>query len=179
MSASPPAGLDRPAFDALFLRLERPLYNVVYRRLWQSQDSHEVVQEASVRLWGMRHRVRMETVDALVWRIALNLASKRARRRRLFGWWSSETEDVVDTSSSAAQQLDDHARSLLVRGAIEALPEKLRDVLMLCELSGMSYAEVGRVLDIPAGTVGSRRNAGLAALRRHPAIRSLRETDES
>jgi len=179
VSQGTPVGLDRAAFDALYARLERPLYNVVLRRLWQVQDSHEVVQEAFVRLWDMRHRVRMETVEPLVWRMALNLARNRARRRRLWGWWSTETDTTPDLRKSAPRALDDHARALQVRAAVEALPEKLRDVVMLCEFSGLSYAEVGRVLDIPVGTVGSRRNAGLAALRRHPTIRRLRETDEA
>lgn len=177
MTEHPPAGLDRASFDRLYLRLERPMYNVVYRRLWQVQDSHEVVQEAFVRLWDMRHRVRPATVEPLVWRIALNQASKRARRRRVWGWWSQETDHTPDPGPSAARRLDDHQRTLQVRAAIDALPDTLRDVVVMCELSGLSYAQVADVLGIPVGTVGSRRHAGLAALRRHPSIRRLHESD--
>jgi RNA polymerase sigma-70 factor (ECF subfamily) len=180
VSSTHASGLDQQAFDGLYQRLERPLYNVVYRRLWHVQDSHDVVQEAFVRLWGMRARVRQATVEPLVWRIALNLASTRARRRRLWGWWSRGDDDLAelaDTTAEADAQLADHERVLHVRAAVEALPEKLRDVVMLCEFSGLSYAEVGAVLGIPAGTVGSRRHAGLAALRRHPTLRRLGRTD--
>ena len=47
---------------------------------------------------------------------------------------------------------------------IDALPEKLRQVVVLCELSGLSYEEIARTLEIPVGTVGSRRSAALARL---------------
>lgn len=180
MSSADASGLDQEAFDGLYQRLERPLYNVVYRRLWHVQDSHDVVQEAFVRLWSMRARVRLETVQPLVWRIALNLATTRARRRRLWGWWSRSEdglEGLADPAAEADARLADHERVLHVRAAVESLPEKLRDVVMLCEFSGLSYAEVGSVLDIPPGTVGSRRHAGLAALRRHPTLRRLGSPD--
>jgi RNA polymerase sigma-70 factor (ECF subfamily) len=179
VSSPSPVGLSREAFDLLYQRLERRLYSVVFRRLWQVQDSHEVVQEAFVRLWDMRHRVRPDSVEPLIWKITLNQASKRARRRRLWGWWSTETDDTPSRQALAPDQLDAHARALMVREAVESLPEKLRDVVMLCELSGMSYADVGAVLDIPPGTVGSRRHAGLAALKRHPSLRRLRANDEA
>lgn len=180
MSGGHASGLDQQAFDGLYQRLERPLYNVVYRRLWHVQDSHDVVQEAFVRLWGMRARVRLATVEPLVWRIALNLAATRSRRRRLWGWWSRSDaglDTLPDPGAEADARLADHERVLHVRAAVESLPEKLRDVVMLCEFSGLSYAEVGAVLDIPAGTVGSRRHAGLAALRRHPTLRHLGAAD--
>ena len=52
-----------------------------------------------------------------------------------------------------------------VRRAVKSLPESLRRVIMLCELAELSYEEVGRVLGIPAGTVGSRRHRALGLLR--------------
>ena len=169
MPASPTSErLDAAALDALFLRLERPVYNVVYRWLWNAQDSQEVVQEAFVRLWDMRARVRMQTVEPLVYKIALNLASKRARRRKRWAWWTgdSRVDALPDDQPEASQQLDAHARDLRVRRAVESLPDKLREVVVLCEFSGMSYAKVGAALGIPEGTVGSRRHAAFTRLRR-------------
>ena len=62
MDAGEPA-LDSPTLERLYTRLERSLYNVVYRFLWTPEDSHDVVQEAFVRLWQMRARVRIESVE--------------------------------------------------------------------------------------------------------------------
>jgi len=147
--------LDRAALEALYQRLEGPMIGVVYRWLWNTQDAQEVVQEAFLRLWGMRARVEMASVESLVWRIALNEASSRRRRRRVLSWGGLGIEP--------AGRADFHDAPA-VRRAVDALPESLRSVVMLCEVAGLSYAEVGAILDIPAGTVGSRRHRALARL---------------
>ena len=161
-------GLDQAGLEALYLRLERPVYNVVFRWLWDPQDAQEVVQEAFVRLWRMRSRVRMETVEPLVYRIALNLASKKLRWRRTWRILSFERgEDEHGGSQPAADAaLAAHQRRLAVRSAVEALPEKQRAVVMLCELGGLRYGQVAEALGIPEGTVASRRHTALKSLRK-------------
>jgi RNA polymerase sigma-70 factor (ECF subfamily) len=162
------AGLDQAGLEALFRRLEGPVYNVVYRWVWDHQDASEVVQEAFVRLWRMRARVRMDTVEPLLYRIALNQASKKLRWRKTWRWLSFERggdERSLD-DPGADRVLDHQQRQRAVRAAVEALPEKQRAVVMLCELSGLSYAEVAQTLGIPEGTVASRRHTALESLRR-------------
>jgi RNA polymerase sigma-70 factor (ECF subfamily) len=156
------SGLDRVAFEALYTRLERPLYNVVYRRLWRADEAADVVQETFVRLWGMRERVRMESVDPLTWRIALNLASRRARTHRRWGWLSFDV-DRHETAAVSATDASESERAL--RAAVDALPEKLRDVVLLTEFSELSYAQVAETLAIPPGTVASRRSLAVERLR--------------
>jgi RNA polymerase sigma-70 factor (ECF subfamily) len=51
-----------------------------------------------------------------------------------------------------------------VRAAIDALPDRLRQVILLCEYSELTHQEIGAALGIPSGTVGSRRNAAIAQL---------------
>ncbi len=160
---APAARLDQAALERLYSRLERPIYNVVHRSLWSVQDSQDVVHEAFVRLWDMRDRVDMDTVEPLVWKIALNLASKRRRWlrvRRFFGLEgaASRGERVDDTLSA-------HADRARVRAAVEGLPDDLRDVVMLTAFSELSYDEVAQLLGIASGTVGSRRNKALRLLR--------------
>jgi RNA polymerase sigma-70 factor (ECF subfamily) len=53
-----------------------------------------------------------------------------------------------------------------VRRAVDALPERLRRVVVLTELAELSYADVARVLAIPEGTVASRRHAAVRRLRK-------------
>jgi RNA polymerase sigma-70 factor (ECF subfamily) len=157
--------LDQAALEKLFARLERPLYNVVYRWLWNPQDAADVVQEAFVRLWRIRATVRLETVDSLLYTIALNQAKKRRRWQRLRRFVGLSDHPLADSTPAADYQLDQHMRAHRVRVAIEALPDPLRDVITLCAISDLTYAEVGDILKIPAGTVGSRRNRALALLR--------------
>lgn len=169
--ASDPIGLSRPELETLYIKLEKPLYNVVYRRLWDSETSHDVVQEAFLRLWDMRDRVRSATVEPLVYRIALNLASKRRRTARLWRWInfdrapSESAFEPVDEKPRLDNELLDRERQVAIRRAVEALPDHLRDVVFLTEFSDLNYNQIAESLGIPAGTVGSRRHAALKRLR--------------
>lgn len=160
----PVAGLERAAIEALYLRLERPIYNVALRSVWSEEEAADVVHEAFVRLWAMRARVRPETVEPLLWRIALNLCAKRRRWRRIRTFLGLSAVGATE-DPSAEDALGDHQRELALRRAVEALPADLRDVILLTTYAELSYDEVGRLLGIPPGTIGSRRNRAIRRLR--------------
>ena len=157
--------LDAPALERLYIRLEKPLYNVVYRWVWDAGEATDIVQETFVRLWSMRGRVRLETVDSLAYKIALNLASKRKRAQKTWGWTPFEGWMGRSNLAGADEALAANERERAVRAAVDALPDHLRAVVMLCTYSDMSYGEVALALDIPAGTVGSRKNKAVEQLR--------------
>jgi len=149
---------------ASYRRHERALYNVLYRWLWHAQDCEDVMHEAYLKLWGRRDRIDAATLDALVYTTALNLARNRLRWRTLwrFGELEPDTaapdDPAVDTARAETQ-----AR---VRSALETLSAKTRNVVLLSEFAGLATAEIAAVLGIPAGTVGSRKHAGIGQLRR-------------
>ena len=152
--------------EALYERLEKPVYNVVYRWLWNPEEARDVVQDAFVRLWRMRRRIELATVEPLVYKIALNLARSRLRRRRIIRWVGFDAvaptlRDPQDVEAGVARS-EDQAR---VRQAVLALPDDLRQVIVLCEFSGMKYEQIAEALSIPPGTVGSRRHRALTKLR--------------
>ena len=161
-----PLPLDRATLEQLYLQLEKPLYNVVYRWVWDWEEARELVQETFVRLWRMRQRVTLDTVRPLVFRMALNLAANRRRWRRLRRLATLEAlRTRPDGTAGAEETLGQAQRQVELQRAVEALSEPLRQVIALCELAQMSYAEAAAVLDIPIGTVASRRNAALSRLR--------------
>lgn len=166
---APAARLDAETLERLYLRLERPLYNVVYRWLWDPHDAQETVQDAFLRLWRRRDDVRLETAEPLLYRTALNLAANRLRARKLRRWFlGPRDEDAEPPASGPDVEQEAAARERLAatRRAVEALPERLRRVVVLCELAELSYEQVAATLGIPAGTVASRRHEALARLRR-------------
>ena len=169
-------GVDETSWVELYRALEKPLYNVVYRWLWDSMESQDVVQEAFMRCWRARDRIRPEGFKAFVYRTALNLASNRRRARKLWLLVSFESlpEEPADASSGAP------VLSRRVQQAIDSLPETYRRVLLLCELAGLSYGEVAAIVRVREGTVGSRRNRALALLReRLKSPKELRNVDRA
>jgi RNA polymerase sigma-70 factor (ECF subfamily) len=152
--------------ERLYSRLETPVYNVVYRWVWDREEARDLVQEAFVRLWKMRRRVVAETVEPLVYRMALNLARSSLRRRKLrrFVGIGALVERLHDPREQQAT-LETSEQSARLRQAVLALPEDLRQVIMLCAFTELRYDQIGEILRIPEGTVGSRRNRALKRLR--------------
>lgn len=151
--------------EALFVRLEKPVFNVVYRWLWNREEARDVTQEAFMKIWAARARVDLATAEPLLFRAALNLAANRLRARKLWSWVTLEgVFEKAAPGEAADVALEGEETRAAVRKAIDALPAKLKEVVVLCELSGLSYAQIAQTLKIPVGTVGSRRNLAMAAL---------------
>jgi RNA polymerase sigma-70 factor (ECF subfamily) len=152
--------VDKAQWVDVYRRLERPLYNVVYRVIWDAAESQDVVQEAFLRCWRRKEDIRAEGFKALLFRTALNLASNRRRRARIWRMVGVATIDNVPDDGAAQAPI-----GASLRAALDGLPEALRSVLLLTELAGMTYSEVAAALGIAEGTVGSRRTRALATLR--------------
>jgi RNA polymerase sigma-70 factor (ECF subfamily) len=160
--------VDNAEWIDVYRRLERPIYNVVYRVIWDAAESQDVVQEAFLRCWRRKDDIRADGFKALLFRTALNLASNRRRSVRLWRIIGVAALDDVADERGAGDPL-----SKPVREALDALPAILRDVLLLTELAGMTYPEIAAALGIAEGTVGSRRTRALALLRERLAVRGV------
>jgi RNA polymerase sigma-70 factor (ECF subfamily) len=164
--------LDRAAFEALYVRLERRLYNAAYRYVWHVEDARDVVQEAFVKLWDARERIDVDGAEAYAWRAVLNTAMNRRRWRKLRTFVGLEPADAgLEAASTLVQRgtpfdaLDRKQDAATVRRAIDALPEDLRRVVLLSEVGGLKHAEIATIVGIAVGTVASRRSRALAKLR--------------
>jgi RNA polymerase sigma-70 factor, ECF subfamily len=156
------SGVDDSSWVELYRALEKPLYNVVYRWLWDRMESQDVVQEAFLRCWRARDRIRPEGFKGFVFRTALNLAANRRRRKKL---WRLVSFDLLPDEPQDFRG-NPPVISPRIQRAVDALPDRLKRVLVLSELAGMSYGEIAAVTGVKEGTVGSRRNRALALLRK-------------
>ena len=152
--------VDKAEWIEAYRRLEKPLYNVVYRVIWDAAESQDVVQDAFLRCWRRKDDIRAEGFKALLFQTALNLARNRRRHVRLWRMVGVTALDNVADERAAGDGLPS-----ALREALDRLPTTLRDVLLLTELAGMTYPEVAAALGIAEGTVGSRRTRALALLR--------------
>jgi RNA polymerase sigma-70 factor, ECF subfamily len=158
-------GTTEGEWQSLYVRLERPLYNLAYRYVWQGQEAQDVVHDAFLQLWARRSRVRPDTADRYLWVSVLNLSRKRRRwsraKRFLYG---DEELHALEGSQSPESDVASSQEQRLLRGAIDRLPEKLRSVLLLTEFGEMGYEAIAGLLAIPAGTVASRRHLAIKQL---------------
>jgi RNA polymerase sigma-70 factor (ECF subfamily) len=158
-------GITEREWHALYIQMERRLYNLAYRYVWDRQDAQDTVHDALLELWARRQRIRADTADRYLWIAVLNLSRKRRRWRRtksfLYGEVALLVLPVVDSAEPQAAAAQEHQ---LLHEAIDRLPEKLRSVLLLTEFAEMSHQSIAELLAIPAGTVASRRHLALQRL---------------
>ena len=154
--------IDEADLVASYRRVEHPLYNALYRMLWDAQECQDMIHDAYLRLWQRKARVDAGRIDALAWTAALNLARNRLRWRRLRGWPAApETMDAIaggGDPQAAAEQAGLHA-------ALRRLPVAMLEVVLMAEFSGMAAREIAQVLGIPEGTVASRRHGALQRMK--------------
>ena len=149
---------------ACYQRLQGPLFNVLYRMLWNRHECQDLMQDAFLRVWQRRDKVDAERLDSLVWVSAMNLARHRLRWQRL---WRTEAFDAdwTDGEPTPEQTLDGEMQQRQLHAALKQLPAAMRDVMLLSEFAELSQAEIATVLGIPPGTVASRRHQALKKLR--------------
>jgi RNA polymerase sigma factor (sigma-70 family) len=108
--------------------------------------AREVVQEAFARALRSHRKFRGEgSLEAWVWKIALNVALKRKKELRR-DWQLDETEEPA----VRAPETDDE-----VRDAIRALPPRRRLVVFLRYFADLSYPEIAEIAGISEGTVAA------------------------
>ena len=159
-------------FEARLADSSRLAFRVAFSVLRQREDAEDVAQEAFAKAYRsfrqLRDRTRFRAwLVRMTWRMALD--RQRTNRRRLTRELPVEVEAGPTwlERSRGQTRLDLHEpttadmvaareRAEHLWRAIEALPEKLRLVVVLAGIEGHDMHEVGALLDVPEGTVKSR-----------------------
>lgn len=150
------AGQDR-ALDALMERHAGRLFNFLRRRLGDDDDANDLAQETFVRVYRARERYNpAQRFTTWLYTIASNLARNQLRWRARHpeapleppspeGAPHPGLEDPRQTRPDRALAAEERAAA--VRRAVDALPEPLREVVVLCEWEDLPIAEAAAVLD--------------------------------
>jgi RNA polymerase sigma-70 factor (ECF subfamily) len=165
---------DEAAFSALYERHQRAIYRYA-RHMCGPGAADDVVQDTFLVLIrdGRGYKPEKGTVGAYLFGIARHHVLKRIAD---CGMRNAEFEDAEfeDSRPSPLEGLEREEAVTLVRDAIRTLPPAYREVIVLCELQEMDYADAAAVLECPIGTVRSRLHRGRALLTQKLASR--RET---
>ncbi len=158
------------AFSALYERYQGPLYRFALHMSGNSATAEEVTQEVFMLLIGNPKGYEAEKgpVGGYLFGIARNLTRRVVQRSRLD---LPMEEEWLETDSAFTSDLDvlaDLSTSELLeflRKAVLALPEQYREVVALCDLEEMSYADAAALLECSPGTVASRLHRARAMLK--------------
>lgn len=147
-------------------------------------ESDDVVQDALVimleRLDTYRGEARLERwADGVVMRVTLHHLRRLRRRLRRFVSHAPEELEAHEDVARSANGPRSYAARREVIAALDRLPYKQRDALVLHYVLGMTVSEVAAELDVPHETLHSRLREGMKRLRRHSKrLHLLREGDD-
>jgi RNA polymerase sigma-70 factor (ECF subfamily) len=146
-------------FSELALPLLGSLYNFAHWLSHDASEAEDLVQETYVKgLKGFSTFQLGTNFRAWMFRILRNtwLTSKTGLASRM--------TTAIDEDTPESVLLDNIARET-VEKAIETLQPIFREVLILCDVEEMSYADIAQTLDVPIGTVMSRLSRARKAVK--------------
>jgi RNA polymerase sigma-70 factor (sigma-E family) len=159
----PPAGAGMAAvattFDDAYPSLHRSAYRVAYRLIGSREEAADIAQEACARAYARWRKVaRCDSPDAWVARVAGNLAIDAWRKRQTAERFAGQI--VAPRPHVEMDRVDLHR-------ALDQLPRRQHDVVLLRFVADQSEAAVAAALGCSIGTVKAHASRGLAALRTH------------
>lgn len=159
---------DRTAFNEIVLRYKSRVYNYISRMVRNAADAEDLTQETFVRAYLSIHSFQSRaSLNTWLFRIAANLCVDFSRKTKTHiqaaslsqTYDDNDTEnqrDVPDVSFDPQRVFMNKELAKELDKALALLPEKLRSVILLYDMEGLSYEEIAAILNAPLGTVKSR-----------------------
>ncbi len=161
---------EEKAFSEIVLHRQKKVFNIAYRMLGNSEEAKDLAQEVFISVFESIKDLREEIkFDAWLTQITLNHCRNRwkyLKRRQYFN--SDSLDDPVETEDgSVPRAIYDPSdnpetvfekkmiRELIQRGLLK-LKEDQRELVVLRDLLGYSYEEMGETLGLPEGTIKSK-----------------------
>jgi RNA polymerase sigma factor (sigma-70 family) len=142
---------DERAFEEIYRRYHQDLYRFCLGMLGSPHDAQDTLQNTMVKvlraLPGEKREIKLKP---WLYRIARNEAVETLRRRR--ERVEPEPEQVAPSAAQIAERAEDRERLRRLFADLEQLPERQRGALVMRELSGLSFEEIGKAFATTAAT---------------------------
>lgn len=157
---------DMVAFEELFDRYHKRVYNILYGLVGNEADAADLTQEVFVKVYNSLGSLRAEqafftwlkTVSVNVYRDYLRkLAPKTQSINEQISFDDDKFEkDYPDPSDGPEKMVINTQRDAIVRKALSTLSEEHRSVVVLHHFAGMELKDIAKTLGCPVGTIKSR-----------------------
>lgn len=173
---------DRDAFTQLVEENQDRLFASMLQITGSPDEAEEVVQEAFIRAFTKLDTFqRNSQFFTWLYRIGFNTALTRKRRKRvrvsLDQWRENNGLEVSDSADAVDEPMLRRERIGMVRGALQALSDDHRSILVLREMQDHSYEDIAEILDISIGTVRSRLSRARQQLK--VTLEAMQRAEES
>jgi len=171
---------DIEALGVIFERYRVPLFGFLYRLTNNVSQAEEILPDVFLRVYDKRHTYKPGTkFSSWLYAVARNLTIDRQRRARHYDLLQDQmmADDTLLIDDSMQDNMNKQEISILVKSAINALPDDLKTIIILREYQGLSYREIASVVNMSEQVVRVRAHRARGTLKK--LLKPLLETEES
>lgn len=169
---------DLPTWEEVVRDHGDKAYRLAFRLTGNQQDAEDITQDAFIRVFNNLADYKPGTFDGWMHRIVTNLFLDMVRRKAKIRFDSiTDTEEQLHSPASTPENIYLSQRfNPQVQQALMVLAPDYRAAIVLCDIEGLTYEEVGKALGVKVGTVRSRIHRGRTALRKELLARGVTST---
>lgn len=151
---------ERTAAVVLTNRLTPVVLSLAYRLLGDRTEAEDIAQEAMLRLWKIAPNWRQGEAKVTTWlyRVVSNLCADRHRRSK--GLALDDVAEPTDTAPGVEQRMQRNERARALRYALNDLPERQRQAVVMRHLAELRNPEIAQILGISVEAVESLISRG-------------------
>ncbi len=166
-----------PTWDEAVREHADHVYRLAYRLSGNRHDAEDLTQDTFVRVFRSLASFKPGTFEGWLHRITTNLFLDMVRRRGRLRMESlpQDTDRLAGDAPDPEHVFDVNHLDPALQAALDELAPEFRVAVVLCDVEGLSYEEIGATLDVKLGTVRSRIHRGRSALRAAMERRRLSE----
>lgn len=166
-SASADAAWTPPAWEDIVREHGDRVYRLAYRLSGNAHDAEDITQETFIRVFRSLDSYRPGSFEGWLHRITTNVFLDLVRRRQRIRMEAlpEETDRIAGREPSPEQAWSDANLDPDLQASLDELLPEFRAAVVLCDVEGLSYEEIGATLGVKLGTVRSRIHRGRQALR--------------
>ena len=158
ITAAPPDAADTASFEALIESLLPGGYRLAYAMLQSQPEAEDAIQEAALRAWAARHRLRPGS-DPRPW--FMTIVANQCRQQRRSRWWSVRKGGDLPEGVQPAPPVE----GADLRRALARLSHRDRLALALRYYLDLPFEEIDRVQGISPAAAKARVHRALGRLR--------------
>ena len=164
---------DMQAFDELYWKYQKAVYQNVYKLTRDTGITEDIVQEVFIGLWEKRNTIDINRSVAGWLFVSSYNRSINTLKKKLKGSLAYQSLGKEDTGPAYDQSVADVQLSILEKAITELSPQKRR-VFEICKLQGRSYEEAAAEMNISKHTVKEYLSAAVSFIkeyvRQHPEL---------
>jgi len=161
---------DEKAFTEIVLHCQKKVFNIAYRMLGNMEEAKDLAQEVFISVFesikGLREEVKF---DAWLTQVTLNHCRNRWKYLKRRHYFNSDSLDepveagdrtvprpLYDPSGNPETLYEKKVIQQVIQRGLLSLRQDQRELIVLRDLQGFSYEEMGKILGLPEGTIKSK-----------------------